>query len=139
MSIPFINQSKIIFGFDKKEGLENALKFLQDFNDKRKAEIEFIHVVKEEVEEAEMKEAVDEIIDEMVEEYIDYPFTIKKIIGTDIEETLVDYSININADVLFVYHQNTGLLERIFNRSSSLEIAQKLPLPVFILPTEEDD
>lgn len=129
---------KIVFGFDKKDGLEIALQFLQDFNQKPKAEIEFVHVLKDDNEDK-VKDAVDEIIEEMVEEFIDYPFTIKKIKGSGIEETLVDYSINVKADVLFVYHQNTGLLERIFNKSSSLEIAQKLPLPVFILPTKDDD
>jgi nucleotide-binding universal stress UspA family protein len=128
---------KIILGFDQKNGLEDALKFLQEFNKNRKAEIEFVHVLKNE--EDQIKDSVDEIIDEMVEDYIDFPFTIKNIKGKEVEETLVDYSINAEADILVVYHRNKGLLERVFRKSSSVEIAQKLPLPVYIIPAQSDD
>jgi nucleotide-binding universal stress UspA family protein len=128
---------KIILGFDQKNGLEDALKFLQEFNKNRKAEIEFVHVLKNEGDQ--IKDSVDEIIDEMVEDYIDFPFTIKNIRGKEVEETLVDYSINAEADILVVYHRNKGLLERVFRKSSSVEIAQKLPLPVYIIPAQSDD
>jgi nucleotide-binding universal stress UspA family protein len=128
---------KIVFGFDKKDGLEDALGFLQRFNRDRKAQIDFVHVVRGD--DDGLKKSVDEIIDEMMEEYIDYPFTIKKIKGKGIEKTLIDYSINAEADVMILYHQKTGLLERIFKRSASVEIAHNLPLPVIIVPPKIDD
>lgn len=126
---------KIVFGFDTKKDVDDAVEFLKEYNENFNANIDFVHVEKDE--EEVLTPVMKEIVEEMLDDQISYSFEIKKIKGRDTATVLSDYCINNKADMLVLYHRKANIWNRLFKPSVSVKSAHQFHLPVMILPDND--
>ena len=127
---------KIVMGFDREEGLEDAIELLKSYNKVFEANIDFVHV--DQKDDEKLDDVVEEIVEEMLEdESVNYSFEVKSIRGGEPSSTLIDYCLNNKADMLVLYHKKLNMLERLFNKSISIKAAHQFHLPVMILPDKD--
>jgi nucleotide-binding universal stress UspA family protein len=131
----FNTPSKIIFAYDEKGNLKNALNEFKKFNKQIKAKTDFVHVSKVLNENLEIPK--EEIIETLFEkDEVPFSFEIKSITGTDIKSELQDYCLMEKADILTLIHHRGNFMDKLFGRSISINMARDYHLPVMIINSE---
>ncbi|MBT8219762.1 MAG: universal stress protein [Bacteroidia bacterium] len=134
----YVKPEKVVFAFDDEGELEDAVDTFKYLNNQLKATTQFVHVQQSD------KESVTEQVDDIVEELMElkepeFAFEIKTIRGKDVVKEIVDYCVFSKTDMLAMVHKKDNLLDRILNRSYSIQVANSLHLPILVLPEDDDD
>jgi len=128
---------KIVFAFDEKSDIENALEHYWKINSVVKAKTDFIHVNTNK--QSKIKDQAAEIIDEMLEEHeAVFSFEIKTITGKKVQSALRDYCLFEKSDILAMTHRKEGVFSNLFRRHQSVKMAQEFHLPVLIFQEQVD-
>lgn len=134
----FVMPEKIIFAFDDEGDLEDSVDTFKYFNNQIKASTQFVHIQQSDKEN--VTEQVDDIVEELMElKEPEFAFEIKTIKGKDVVKELVDHSIFSKVDMLTMIHKKDNILDRILNRSYSIQVANALHLPILVIPEGKDD
>lgn len=136
-STRYAKPEKIVFAFDDEGDLEDAVDTFKYLNNQLKATTQFVHIQQSD------NESLTEQVDDIVEELMgvkepQFSFEIKKIKGKDVVKEIVDYSVYSKADMLTMIHKKDNILDKILNRSYSVQITNALHLPILVLPEGKD-
>ena len=134
----FRKPRKIVFAIEEKGHITSAIEKFRKFNEDLKSFTEFVHL--QDTKKYEIDHVQKEIIHSLIEENpVDYSFEVKTVDGPNVEEDLVDYCLFSKADLLVMVHHEVNIFRRIFGRSTSFTIPEKLHLPILIIPGSHTD
>jgi len=127
------NPKNIVFAFDAKSDIEDAVEDYKIFNSSLKAKTDFVHVkIKDKVHPNLAKQTA-ELIDELFDnDDPNFSFEIKTIEGSNISTALMDYCLHHKAEILAMMHRKEGLFQTLFRANHSVKIAQEFHLPVLV-------
>ena len=127
------NPKNIVFAFDAKSDIEDAVEDYKIFNNSLKAKTDFVHVkIKDKVHPNLAKQTA-ELIDELFDnDDPNFSFEIKTIEGSNISTALMDYCLHHKAEILAMMHRKEGLFQTLFRANHSVKIAQEFHLPVLV-------
>jgi len=129
----YTKPQKLVFGIDTEGNLEESLESFNELNESFKGYTEFVHVNTNDGKS--ISGTKHEIVEELVEENeVNYSFEIKQIDGKNPSQDIIDYCLFAKADLLVLVHHEKNLFERMFTGSSSFKAAEKIHLPVLIIP-----
>ena len=135
-NVRFNIPKKIVFAFDSKSELENALEEYRKLNLVLKAKTDFIHV--DSGKDNDVKNQMKEIVEELFEDHDStFSFEVKTIENGDLITTLKDYCLFEKADILAMMHRKEGVFKNMFRTMNSVRMAQEFHLPVIVF--HEDD
>jgi nucleotide-binding universal stress UspA family protein len=130
-NVKFNKPKKVVFAFDEKSDLEDALEDYWELNSILKAKTEFIHV--DTKNKSDLQEQKSDIVEELFEDNDpSFSFEIKTIEGKDVHRTIKDYCLSGNSDLLIMVHRKEGLFKNIFSSNNSVRMAQEFHLPVLV-------
>lgn len=122
---------KILFAFDKKTDLDDALEDYKAINNILKAKTDFLHINIKEKDDISAQKA--EIVKELFEkDDPQFAFEIKTLSGNNILTGLNDYCFFEKIDIVSMIHRNEGLFSSFLRRDKSIQLAQKFHLPVIV-------
>ena len=123
---------KIVFAFDEKSDIEDAIEDFWKINSVIKAKTDFIHV--DSKKKHEINHQKSEIVEELFEDHTpSFSFEIKTIQGEDIHTALKDYCLFEKSDILVMMHRKEGMFTNLFRSQNSVKMAQDFHLPVMVL------
>lgn len=130
-NVRFNTPKKVVFAFDEKSEIENAIDEYRELNSTLCAKTDFVHVAKEV--NRDLSKQKSDIVGELFEANDpQFSFEIKTIQGDDIHTSLQDYCLFEKADVLALMHREEGIFGGLFKSQNSVKIAQEFHLPVLI-------
>lgn len=122
---------KILFAFDKKTDLDDALENYKEINNILHAKTDFLHINVKQTDDISKQKA--EIVSELFEK--DDPrfaFEIKTLSGNNVLTSLNDYCFFEKIDMISMIHRNEGIFSNFLQSDKSIQIAQKFQLPVIV-------
>jgi nucleotide-binding universal stress UspA family protein len=135
-NVKYNTPKKVVFAFDNKSDLEDALENYGKLNAVINAKTDFVHVSKKKKADIEHQKA--EILEEIFDKVNPiYPFEIKSIQSNDLHNTLKDYCLFEKSDLLIMMHRKEGIFNKVFRTHNSVKMAQEFHLPVMVF--HEDD
>ncbi len=130
-NVKFNKPKKIVFAFDEKSDLEDALEGYWELNSVLKAKSDFIHVNTENKKDVLIQKS--EIVEELFEDHDpSFSFEIKTIEGVDVHTTIKDYCLFEKSDMLIMVHRKEGFFKNFFKSHNSVRMAQEFHLPVLV-------
>ena len=127
----FKKPEKILFAFDKKTDLDDALEDYMKINDVIKAKTDFVHIDLKGKDNIEEQKA--EIVSELFEkEDAKFAFEIKSLSGNDVVSSLHDYCYFENVDLVSMIHRKEGFFHNFLSPDKSVKLAQKFNVPVIV-------
>ena len=130
-NVRFNTPEKIVFAFDEKSDIEDALERFWKLNSVIKAKTDFVHVNTNKKDNINHQKS--EIVEELFEENVpSFSFEIKTIVGDDIHTALKDYCLFEKSDILVMMHRKEGVFKNIFGTHHSVKMAQEFHLPVLV-------
>jgi nucleotide-binding universal stress UspA family protein len=122
---------KVVFAIDNHSDFDECIDHYVDFNKHFHAKTTFIHISKEKPTLEQTKSAIlKEIFDN---KYPEFSFDIKSIQGSEIAQSIIDFSIFEKADILTVVHRKKGLFSELFETSISFKTMEGIHLPILWL------
>jgi len=122
---------KIVFAFDEKSDLEDALEDYCELNSVIKAKTDFVHVDQKKNHQISLQKS--KIVEKMFEDHKPtFSFEIKTIQGDDIHTVLKDYCLFEKSDILVMMHRKEGIFTNMFRSHNSVRMAQDFHLPVMV-------
>lgn len=122
---------KIVFAFDHKSDIEEAIERYRKLNSVIKAKTDFVHINKGKKDDITHQKS--EIVEELFEEnFPPFSFEIKAIDGDNVQTALRDYCLFEKSDILTMMHREEGLFSNIFRTHQSVKMAQEFHLPVLV-------
>jgi nucleotide-binding universal stress UspA family protein len=127
----FKKPEKILFAFDKRTDLDEALEKYKNLNNILKAKTDFLHInVKKKDDVSEQKA---EIVSELFEkDNPTFAFEVKTLSGNEVVTGLYNYCYFENIDIVTMIHRKEGLFSNFLKQDKSIKIAQKFHLPVIV-------
>lgn len=123
--------TKIVFAFDAKSDIEDAIEDYKKLNSQLMAKTDFVHV--QTASGVPIEEQKHEILDELFDDNDpNFSFEVKTIEGTNVSTRLMDYCLFEKADMLAMVHRKEGLFKRLFRTNHSVKTAQEFHLPVLV-------
>jgi len=122
---------KVVFAFDKKTDLEEALEGYKSLNNRLKAKTDFLHinVNKEDDISHEKKEIVSELFEE---DDPKFSFEVKSLHHNNVLTGLHEYCESHHIDLVSMIHRKEGLFFNFLHPNKSVKIAQRFHLPVIV-------
>ncbi len=129
----FVIPKKVVIGIDNEGQISSALDQYIQLNTILESYTEFVHI------QIEQNESIHSVKKEIIHELLDenkvpFAFEIKQVSGQNPSQDIVDYSIFSKADMLVLIHHDKNIFHRVFSGSVSFKTAQKIHLPVLIIP-----
>ncbi|MEM9548893.1 MAG: universal stress protein [Bacteroidota bacterium] len=122
---------KILFAFDKKTDLDDALENYKELNDIIKAKTDFLHINVKQTDDISEQKA--EIVSELFEnDDPKFAFEIKTLSGTNVNTGIRDYCHFEHIDLITMIHRKEGLFTNFLRPDKSIKLAQDFHLPVIV-------
>lgn len=136
-NVKFEVPKKVVFGFDRKSDIEDALTDYRKLNNELQAATDFVHIGNKNYKGVDEQKA--EIIEELFEDHkADFAFAIKTIQGDNIHNSLRAYCLSEDANILAMVHREEGLFSGLFGSNDSIKMAQEFHLPVMVFHEDND-
>ncbi len=130
-SSAFKSLEKILFAFDKKTDLDDALEDFKKFNDILKVKTDFLHINVKHTDDLSKQKA--EIVSELFEkDDPKFSFEIKTLSGNNVISGLNDYCYFEEIDLVSMIHRKGGIFSNFLRPDKSIKIAQEFHLPVIV-------
>ncbi|MFT4534503.1 MAG: nucleotide-binding universal stress UspA family protein [Saprospiraceae bacterium] len=130
-NVKYNTPEKIVFAFDEKSDIQDALERYWKLNSVLKAKTDFVHVNGKKKDNVSYQKA--EIVEELFEDNVpSFSFEIKTIEGVDVHAALKDYCLFEKADILVMMHRKEGVFKNIFGTHHAVKMAQEFHLPVLV-------
>lgn len=130
-NVKYNTPEKIVFAFDEKSDIEDALDRFWKLNSILKAKTDFVHVNTKKKDDVSHQKA--EIVEELFEDNVpSFSFEIKTITGVDVHTMLKDYCLFEKSDILVMMHRKEGIFKNIFGTHHAVKMAQEFHLPVLV-------
>ena len=135
-SSKYTKPSKILFAFDKKSDIEDALEDYKRINNILGASTHFLHVKNDK--EDNVKDRQAELVEELLSgEAPAFSFEVKTVYGDDVHSALKGYCIIQDVDMVAMVHRKEGIFTSLFRKQNSLKMAQEFVLPVIVFQEED--
>ena len=122
---------KILFAFDRKTDLDDALESYKKINNVLQAKTDFLHINVKETDDITKQKA--EIVSELFEkDDPQFAFEIKTLSGNKVTTGLIDYCFFEKIDMISMIHRNEGIFSNFLRADKSIQLAQKFHLPVIV-------
>ncbi len=122
---------KILFAFDKKTDLDDAIEDYKKLNDIIRAKTDFLHINVKNTDDVSKQTA--EIVSEVFEKNEPkFAFEIKTLDSNNVISGLNDYCNLEQIDLVSMIFRKKGLFSNFLHPNKSIEIAQKFQLPVIV-------
>lgn len=127
----FARPQKVLFAFDKKTDLDDALEAYKKINNKLKARTDFLHINVKNTDDISEQKA--EIVSELFEkDDPKFAFEIKTLSGNNVVSGISEYCHFENIDMVSMIHRNEGLFTNFLKTDKSIKLAQEFHLPVIV-------
>lgn len=131
---PIAVPTKTVFAIDSAGGILSALGQFATWNKTVKSSVKFVHVQSEQSDVA--KASVSEVVKEFYErENVNFTYEVAQIVGENVKESILDFCKYNEVDLLTVVHRKDTILEALFGRSMSRDLAEEVQTPIMILKT----
>ena len=122
---------KILFAFDRKTDLDDALETYKGINNILQAKTDFLHINVKQTDDVSKQKA--EIVSELFEkDDPQFAFEVKSLSGNNVLTSLNDYCFFEKIDMISMIHRKEGLFSNFLKSDKSIKIAQKFHLPVIV-------
>lgn len=130
-SVKFNSPKKVVFAFDEKSDLEDALEGYWKLNSVLGAKTDFVHVNTKNRKDVLHQKS--EIVEELFEDHNpSFSFEIKTIDGDNVHTAIKDYCLFEKSDILVMMHRKEGVFKNMFRSHNSVRMAHEFHLPVLI-------
>jgi len=130
-STEFKAPEKILFAFDNKTDLDDALEDYKKLNDILKAKTDFLHINVKHTDDISEQKA--EIVSELFEkDDPKFAFEVKTLSGNNVVSGIHDYCHFEHIDMVSMIHRKEGLFSNFLRPNKSIKLAQEFHLPVIV-------
>jgi nucleotide-binding universal stress UspA family protein len=127
----YVVPQKIVFAIDDKADFDECIDVFMNFNQNFLAKTVFIHIG---ADTPALEQTKSVLIKEIFEsKYPTFSFDVKSVRGSDVTQSIIDFSIFEKVDVLAVVHRKKGFFSDLFESSVSLKAVEGIHLPILWL------
>lgn len=128
----FQSLDSTVFAFDTDRDIVNSLRAFKQLNNKIYSQVTFLNIGNTG---KEYLLQVENIVRQLFSTEVPmFSYEVQGIDGSDVSTSIMDFTVQNKSDLLVLTHRTENTWKRLFERSTSIKIAQDFHLPVLVYP-----